>query len=80
VVKETRSSLTDVKRQMRNEFEEAAEEFRHSLNLSVESARRGAGTAAAHRDTRTEALTERLTKMRQYATSAQALSAEPRAQ
>jgi hypothetical protein len=80
VVKETRSSLTDVKRQMRDEFEGAAEEFRQSLNVSVESARRGAGTSAAHRDTRTEALTERLTKMRQYASSAQALSAEPRAQ
>jgi hypothetical protein len=80
VVKETRSSLTDVKRQMREEFEEAAEEFRQSLNLSVESAKRGAGTTAAHRDARTEALTERLTKVRNLANAAQALSAGPRAQ
>ena len=79
VVKETRSRLTDVKRQMRDEFEEAAEEFRQSLNLSVESAKRGAGTAAAQRDGRTQALTERLTKVRKLASSAQALSAEPRA-
>ena len=80
VVKETRTSLTDVKRQMRDEFEEAAEEFRQSLNRSVESARRGAGTSAAHRDSRTEALTQRLTKVRQFATSAEALSADPGAQ
>jgi hypothetical protein len=80
VAKETRSSLTDVKRQMRNEFEEAAEEFRQSMARSVESAKRGASTAAAHRDSRTEELTERLTKVRQLAKSAQALSAEPTAQ
>jgi hypothetical protein len=77
VVKETRTSLTDVKRQMRNEFEEAAEEFRQSLNRSVESAKRGAGTSAGYRDARTQALTERLTKVRQLADSAQALSAGP---
>jgi hypothetical protein len=80
VVKETRSRLTDVKRQMRGEFEDAAEEFRQSLNMSVESAKRGAGTSAAHRDSRTQALSERLTRVRQFATSAQALSAGPRAQ
>ena len=80
VVKETRTSLTDVKRVMRGEFEEVAEEFRQSLNQSVESARRGAGTSAAHRDSRTQALTERLTKVRQLASSAQALSAGPGAQ
>jgi hypothetical protein len=77
VVKETRTSLTDVKRQMRTEFEEAAEEFRQSLNRSVESAKRGAGTSAGYRDARTQALTERLTKVRQFADSAQALSAGP---
>jgi hypothetical protein len=75
VVKETRTSLTDVKRQMRTEFEEAAEEFRQSLNRSVESAKRGAGTSAGYRDARTEALTDRLTKVRRFADSAQALSA-----
>jgi hypothetical protein len=80
VSKETRTSLTEVKRQMRGEFEEAAEEFRESLNRSVESAKRGASTSAAHRDSRTEAVTERLTKVRQYAKSAEALVAEPRAQ
>ena len=79
VVKETRTSLTDVKRQMRSEFEEAAEEFRQSLNRSVESAKRGAGTAAAQRDGRTQALTERLTKVRNLADAAQALTSEPRA-
>jgi hypothetical protein len=78
VVKETRSSLTDVKRQMRNEFEDAAEEFRQSLTQTVESARRGAGTAAAQRDGRTQALTERVTRLRQFARSAEALSAGPR--
>ncbi len=78
VVKETRTSLTDVKRQMRTEFEEVAEEFRQSLNRSVESAKRGAGTAAAQRDGRTQALTERLTKVRNLASAAEALSAEPR--
>ena len=78
VAKETRSSLTDVKRQMRDEFEEAAEEFRLSLNRSVESAKRGAGTAAAHRDGRTQALTERLTKVREHASSAEALAAAER--
>ncbi len=77
VVKETRTSLTDVKRVMRDEFEEAAEEFRKSLNRSVESAKRGAGTSAAQRDSRTQALTERLTTLRQFADAAQALAAEP---
>jgi predicted GTPase len=77
VVKETRTSLTDVKRQMRTEFEEAAEEFRQSLNRSVESAKRGAGTSATYRDARTQALTERLSKVRRFADSAQALSAAP---
>ena len=75
VVKETRSSLTDVRRQMRSEFEDAAEEFRQSLTQTVESARRGAGTAAAQRDGRTQALTERLTRLRQFASSAEALTA-----
>ncbi len=79
VVKETRTSLTDVRRQMRTEFEEAAEEFRQSLSLSVESAKRGAGTSAAHRDSRTQALTERLQKVRRLADSAQALSTGPTA-
>ena len=78
VVRETRTSLTDVKRQMRTEFEAAAEEFRQSLNQSVESAKRGAGTSVAQRDGRTQALTERLTKVRNLASSAQALSSEPR--
>jgi hypothetical protein len=72
--------LTDVKRQMRTEFEEAAEEFRQSLNRSVESAKRGAGTSATYRDARTQALTERLSKVRQLADSAQALSTGPGAQ
>jgi hypothetical protein len=65
---------------MRTEFEDVAEEFRQSLSQSVESARRGAGTSAAHRDSRTQALTERLTKVRQLASSAQALSAGPGSQ
>jgi predicted phage gp36 major capsid-like protein len=69
--------LTDVKRVMRDEFEEAAEEFRQSLNRSVESAKRGAGTSAAQRDSRTQALTERLTTLRQFADAAQALAAGP---
>ena len=77
VVRETRTTLTEVKRLMRTEFEEAAEEFRQSLNQSVESARRGAGTAAAQRDGRTQALTERLTNLRRFASAAQALSSEP---
>lgn len=80
VVKETRSRLTDVRREMRDDFEDAAEQFRQSLNRSVEAAKRGAGTTAAQRDARTQALTERVTKVRQLASSAQALSAEPRAQ
>jgi hypothetical protein len=62
---------------MRTEFEEAAEEFRQSLNRSVESAKRGAGTAPAQRDGRTQALTERLTKVRRYATAAQSLTSGP---
>ncbi|MGA8851196.1 MAG: hypothetical protein WB508_05695, partial [Aeromicrobium sp.] len=79
VVKETRTSLTEVKRLMRAEFEDAADDFRQSLNLSVESARRGAGTPAAHRDARTQALTEHLQTVRELATSAQTASSGPHA-
>ena len=77
VLKESRTRLLDVKRLMRDTFEEAAEEFRRSLQESLESAKRGADTAPPHRDERTHVLKSQLTSVRQFGARAEALVGGP---
>ncbi len=60
VGKEIRSRLVEVKRLMRDTYSLTADEFKRSLRDSVESAKRGVSTAPAHRDERTQVLTEQL--------------------
>lgn len=74
VVKEAKSRLSEVKRSMRAEFEEAAEEFRKSLTMSIESAKRGAGTSGPFRDERTQAISDNLATVRKFASTATSLA------
>jgi predicted GTPase len=73
VLKESRTRLLDVKRLMRDTFEGAAEEFRRSLQESLDSAKRGAQTAPPQRDERTYVLKDQLTSVRQFGARAEAL-------
>ena len=72
VLKESRTRLLDVKRLMRDTFEGAAEEFRRSLQESLDSAKRGAGTAPPQRDERTHQLKDQLMSVRQFGSRAEA--------
>jgi hypothetical protein len=76
VLKESRTRLLDVKRAMRDTFEGAAEEFRRSLQESLDSAKRGANTALPQRDERTHAIKDRLTTVRQFGAQAEAMVGE----
>ncbi len=76
VLKETRTRLLEVKRLMRDTFEGAAEEFRRSLQESLDSARRGAETAPTQRDERAHLLKDKLTTVRQFGARAEALTGE----
>lgn len=77
VLKESKTRLLEVRRAMRDTFEGAAEEFRRSLQESLESAKRGANTALPERDERTHVLKDRLTSVRQLGTQAGSMVGEP---